>query len=67
MRGLKDFGITSKVEGNKIQLSFKGMTQQVDFSAKAISDFVIKAGELEGVAGASEEVAKQFFLIQKNQ
>ena len=57
-RGLKDFGITSKIEGNKIQLSFKGMTKEVDNTAKSIADFVIQAGEMEGVAGASEEVAK---------
>ena len=57
-RGMKDFGIVSKIEGNKIQLSFKGMTKEVENTAKAISEFVFQAGEMKGVAGASEEVAK---------
>lgn len=58
LRGLKDFGIQSKIIGDKMQLSFKGMTQTVDMTGEAIADFVIKAGELPGVAGASEELGK---------
>ena len=58
IRGLKDFGIQSKIQGDKIQLSFKGMTQSVDMTGEAIADFVIKAGEMNGVMGASERVGK---------
>lgn len=57
-RGLRDFGIQSKIIGDKIQLSFKGMTKIVDLTAEAISGFVIEMGGLKGVAGASEEIGK---------
>ncbi len=58
VRGLRDFGIQSKIQGDKIQLSFKGMTETVKLTGDAIADFVIKAGGLEGVRGASEEINK---------
>jgi len=57
-RGLKDFRINSKIEGDKIVLSFKGMTETVDLTAEAITGFVLKIAELPGIAGATEEVAK---------
>ncbi len=58
IRGLKDFGIQSKIMGDKVKLSFRGMTESVDMTGEAIADFVIKAGEMNGVMGASERVGK---------
>jgi hypothetical protein len=60
-RGLKDFGITSKIEGDKIKMSFKGMTETMSLTSQAIADFVIKAGGMEGIAGASEGVEKTMY------
>jgi hypothetical protein len=57
-RGLKNFRINSKIEGDKIILSFKGMTETVDLTSEAITGFVLKVADLQGVAGSTEAVAK---------
>lgn len=57
-RGLRDFGIQSKMVGDKVQLSFRGITDTVDLTGESITDFVIKMGEMNGIAGATDAVAK---------
>ena len=55
-KGLRDIGIVSKIQGDKIQLSFKGVTETVDLTADSLVDFITRMGELPGVAGATEAV-----------
>lgn len=55
---LKEFGIRASKEGNKVTLSFKGMEQQVRFTAEEIQDAIIGFGEMEGVMGSMEAISE---------
>lgn len=58
MESLKNFGITAKKEGDKIALSFRGQETIIDANAKAVTDYVLSLGKLNGVQGASAAIAK---------
>ena len=55
---LKEFGIKSSKEGNKVTLSFKGVTQEVDNTNEAITRAILNMGAFEGVAGGMEAQSK---------
>ena len=48
---LKEFGIRASKEGDKVKFSFRGITTEVQFTDKAIKDYIISLGNLEGVQG----------------
>lgn len=48
---LKEFGIKANKEGDKVKFTFKGISTQVNFTEKAIADYVLGLGELKGVQG----------------
>lgn len=48
---LKEFGIKSNKEGDKVKFTFKGITTEVKFTEKAISNYILGLGELKGVQG----------------
>lgn len=50
---LKEFGVIAKQSGDKVALTFKGITSTVPKSSQAISDYVLSLGSLKGVAGTS--------------
>lgn len=54
---LKEFGIRASKEGDKVSFTFKGVTQQVEFSNKAIQDYIIGLGNLQGVTGATAAIS----------
>lgn len=49
---IEKFGIAAKVAGDKVTLSFKGQTEVVDKSAVAVTEALVKFGQMNGVAGA---------------
>ncbi|WP_270633848.1 hypothetical protein [Parabacteroides goldsteinii] len=49
---LKEFGIKASKENDKIKFSFKGVTSEVKFSEKAITDYLYSLGDLKGVQGS---------------
>lgn len=53
---LKEFGIRASKNGDMVALSFKGITQEVEFTEEAIQNAVLGFGDLEGVMGG---MAKQ--------
>lgn len=48
---LKEFGIKSNKEGDNVKFTFKGISTEVKFTEKAISDYILGLGELKGVQG----------------
>lgn len=42
---LKEFGIRSRTEGDKVSFTFRGITETVGKNAKEIEDYLIKLGE----------------------
>jgi hypothetical protein len=55
---LKEFGITAKTEGDRVQFMFKGITTEVARSDKAIQEYILNLGKLEGVSGSMEAISK---------
>lgn len=53
---LKEFGITAKQNGDKVGLTFKGMTANIGNNAKEIQEYLRKLGETD-FAGAMERRA----------
>ena len=48
---LKEFGIKANKENDKVKFGFKGITTEVQFTEKAISDYLYSLGDLQGVQG----------------
>jgi hypothetical protein len=55
---LKEFGIRASKEGDRVQFTFKGVKQEVDFTNKSIRDYILSLGELEGVSGSMVAISK---------
>lgn len=54
---LKEFGIKASQQGDVVQFTFKGITTEVSKSDKAIQEYLLSLGNLEGVAGSMEAIA----------
>lgn len=57
---LKEFGIVSRTEGEKVSFTFRGVTTEVEKSAKAIRGYLLSIGETQ-FAGAMERQSKTLF------
>ncbi|MEC3875934.1 hypothetical protein [Chryseobacterium salviniae] len=55
---LKEFGIKASKSGDKVTLSFKGITKEVANNEQALKDAIISYGGMKGVAGSMESVSK---------
>ena len=55
---LKEFGIKASQQGDVVQFTFKGITTEVQKSDKAIQEYLLGLGNLEGVAGSMEAISK---------
>jgi hypothetical protein len=54
---LKEFGVKASSQGDVVQFTFKGITTEVKKSDKAIQEYILSLGNLEGVAGSMEAIA----------
>ena len=55
---LKEFGIKASKSGDKVTFTFKEQKKTVDFTNKAIQDYMLSLGEMNGVTGASDKIMK---------
>lgn len=49
---IEKFGISAKIAGDRISLSFKDQTVEVNRSAEAVTNALVAFGQMEGVQGA---------------
>jgi chorismate mutase len=49
---IEKFGVSAKIAGDKIALSFKGQTLEVERTADAVTNALVSFGKMEGVQGA---------------
>lgn len=54
---LKSFGIRASKQGDIVKFTFKGVTEEVNFSAEAIRNYITELGNLEGVAGSTAAIS----------
>jgi DNA-binding transcriptional MerR regulator len=54
---LKEFGVKASAQGDVVQFTFKGITTEVAKSDKAIQEYLLSLGNLEGVSGSMEAIA----------
>lgn len=52
---IEKFGIAAKISGDKIKLSFRGQTEVVERSADAVTNVLVKWGQMSGIQGAMAE------------
>ena len=52
-RSLRQFGIGAKEEGDKLKLTFRGQTTEIEKTSEAVSSYFVKLGETT-FAGAAE-------------
>ena len=50
---LKEFFIDASVKGDKVAFTFKGVTTEVEKNDKAIKDYLVSLGKVDGVMGAA--------------
>lgn len=62
---LKQFGILAKAEGDKLRVTFKGMTTEIDRNVQSVVDHMQKLGEQE-FAGGMERQAKTLSGVISN-
>ena len=55
---LKEFGIKSSKEGDKITFTFKGIKTQVQNTSESINKYILGLGDLKGVSGGMEAISK---------
>lgn len=55
---LKEFGIKSAKEGDKITFTFKGVKTQVQNTAESINKYILGLGDLKGVSGGMAAISK---------
>lgn len=54
----KEIGVKAETAGNKVKLSFRGVTQEVDRTVEGVTKAVVALGEMNGVAGSTEAISK---------
>jgi hypothetical protein len=54
---LKEFGIKTKKSGDELVFSFKGVQTQVKNNDKAIQEYLLSLGDLQGVSGAMAAIS----------
>lgn len=52
---LKEFGIRSSVEGDRVKFTFKGVTTEVGKNAEEIEDYLIKLGQTNFAGGMEKQ------------
>lgn len=55
---LKEFGIRASKSGDQISLSFKGVTKTVQNNSDAIRQAIVQYGNMQGVSGSMDSIAK---------
>jgi hypothetical protein len=54
----KEIGVKAETAGNKVKLSFRGVTQEVDRTVEGVTKAVVALGSMNGVAGSTEAISK---------
>ena len=54
---LKEFGIKTKTEGDRISFTFRGMTTEIGKNAGEIQDFLVNLGETEFAGGMERQAS----------
>lgn len=63
---LKEFGIRASKNGDQIIFTFKGIKTEVDASAESIRNYILSLGNLDGVKGSTDAIAKTLVGLTSN-
>lgn len=53
----KEIGVRAETAGNKVELSFRGVTIEVNRTIEGVTGAVVELGKLNGVAGSTEAIS----------
>lgn len=54
----KEIGVKAETAGNKVKLTFRGVTQEVDRTVEGVTKAVTALGQMNKVAGSTEAISK---------
>lgn len=55
---LKEFGILARKSGDEVKFTFKEVETTVKFTRKAIQEYILTLGDLQGVTGGMDKISK---------
>lgn len=55
---LKEFGVVAKKEGDNVRITFRGQSETFKNTSENLNAYLLKLGELPGIYGATDAVAK---------
>lgn len=55
---LKEFGVRASKQGDQVKFTFKGVETQVKFTDKAIREYLLSLGQVEGVSGSMAAISE---------
>lgn len=55
---LKEFGIRAEKEGDRVRFTFKGISQEVEFTSDAIRNYIVSLGDAEGISGSMASISE---------
>ena len=55
---LKEFGIRAEKNGDKVRFTFKGITQEIEYSNEAIREYILALGDVEGISGSMAGISE---------
>ena len=56
-RNLKQFGVTASVDGDKVRLTYKDITTELEKGSEALSQYLLNLGATAGVAGSMDKIS----------
>lgn len=54
---LKELGIRASKSGDQVKFTFRGVSTEVQNTSKAIKDYIISLGQMQGVAGSTAAIS----------
>lgn len=55
---LKAFGIVARTEGNKVRVTFKGVTTEIEKTGESMRNYLLSLGEMAGVSGSMGAISQ---------
>jgi len=54
---LKEFGIKASKEGNKVKMTFRGVTTTMDATGESVRNYVLGLGQVKGISGSMAAIS----------
>lgn len=56
-RNLKQFGVVASVDGDKVKVTFRGVTTELEKGSEALTKYLLSLGSINGIAGSTDRIS----------